>query len=195
MEELTSGIVDAMTPFLDKPYLIFGHSFGAIAGFEVIRKMRRVGLKQPFLFLAAGRRGAQVKKKKPPISSLPTEAFARELLKEYGDHIRPILESRTLREAFIPQILADFVLSENYHFCEEPPLDCPIVAYAGSLENDLGMDELMAWSAHTSQSFHSRRFPGDHFFIRESRELVIKAIGQRIAAIRFGETTRSYLRT
>src|SRR5229473_5409073 len=79
MDDLTGGVVEAITPFLDKPYVIFGHSFGAIGGFEVIRELRRRGLNQPFLFIPAGRQGPHEKEKKPPISSLPGKAFIEEL--------------------------------------------------------------------------------------------------------------------
>jgi medium-chain acyl-[acyl-carrier-protein] hydrolase len=184
MDELIASAVDAITPFLDKPFVIFGHSFGAICGFEVARELRRRGLKQPCLFIPAGRQAPQLKKKKPPIASLPREEFIEELQKEYGDHIGHVLESAELRDVFIPQIHADFALSESYRFVAERPLDCPIVALAGIDEDDLETDELDAWSAQTSRSFHSCRFPGDHFFIRESQAPVIEAISQEIVSVR-----------
>jgi medium-chain acyl-[acyl-carrier-protein] hydrolase len=193
MDGLTGGVVEAITPFLDKPYVIFGHSFGAIGGFEVIRELRRRGLNQPFLFIPAGRQGPQLKEKKPPIASLPKDAFMEELRKDYGDHIGHVLESAELREVFIPQIHADFALHETYRFCDEQPLDCPIVAFAGVEEDDLETDELNAWSAHTNRSFHSRRFPGDHFFIRKSQRLVIEAIKQEIVSVRGERVARSHL--
>lgn len=183
MDALTGGVVEAMTRFLDKPYVIFGHSLGALGGFEVIRELRRRELRQPLLFIPAGRRGPQVMKRKSPIASLPREIFIEELRKQYGDHIVHILESTRLREAFIPQIHADFALSESYRFCDEQPLDCQIIAFAGIEEDDLDADELNAWSAHTTRSFRSRRFPGDHFFVRASQALVIAAIRQEIASV------------
>lgn len=56
MNDLTHGVIEAITPFLDRPYVVFGHSFGAVSGFEAIRELRRRGLNQPFLFISAGRR-------------------------------------------------------------------------------------------------------------------------------------------
>jgi medium-chain acyl-[acyl-carrier-protein] hydrolase len=191
MGDLVHGTVEAMTPCLDKPYVIFGHSFGALSGFETIRELRRRGLRQPSLFIPAGRRGPQLKKKKPPISALPEEEFIEELRKDYGDHIGHVLQSPELRETFLPQIRADFALSEAYRFQAGQPLDCPIVAFAGVTEDDLEAHELNAWSAHTSRRFHSRRFPGDHFFIRESQALVIEAIAQEVGSVRHEWTAGS----
>jgi medium-chain acyl-[acyl-carrier-protein] hydrolase len=184
MDDLVTAVAEAMSPFLDKPYVVFGHSLGAIGGFEVIRELRRRGLQQPFLFISAGREAPQLREKKPPISGLSAEAFTEELRKDYGDNIGLILESEELREMFVPQIRADFALFESYRYRDDHPLDCSIVAYAGILEDDLKTEELNAWSAHTSRNFHSRRFPGDHFFIRESAELVIEDITREICLIR-----------
>lgn len=184
MGDLAEGVVEAMTPLLDKPYAIFGHSFGALGGFEVIRELRRRRLYQPFLFMPAGRQGPHVKENKPPIAWLPEKAFIEELWKDYGDHMGPILESDELRAAFLPQIQADFALCETYRYCDEQRLDCRIVAFAGVSEKDLETDALNAWSAHTSRSFHPRRFPGDHFFIRQSQGLVLEAIRQEIVSAR-----------
>ena len=150
-------------------------------------------MNQPFLSIPAGRRGPQVEKKEPPIAALPEEAFIEELRKDYGDRIGHVLDSAELREAFIPQIRADFALSEGYCFRAEPPLECPIVAFAGVDEYDLEAHELNAWSTHSARSFHSRRFPGDHFFIRESQGLVIEAIRQEIVTVRREQAVRSHL--
>ena len=190
MDDLIGGIVEAMTPWLGKPYVIFGHSFGAIAGFEATRELRRRGLNQPLLLVPAGRQAPHLQDEDPPIASLPEEAFIAALQKDYGEQIGPVLESAELREVFIPQIRADFSLAECYSFRAEQPLDCPIAAFAGVSEKDLATDELNAWSAHTSRNFRSRRFPGDHFFIRESQALVIDAIAQEIASVRGGRIAR-----
>ena len=188
VDDLTRGVVEAIAPLLDKPYVVFGHSFGAIAGFEAIREFRRRGLKQPFLFVPAGRRGAHVKETRPAIGALPQDEFAEEIKKRYGDHLGAIWENPELRELMIPQIHADFALSEAYRFREELPLDCPIVAFAGVDEKNLKAEALNAWSAHTSRTFQSRRFPGGHFFIRESQVLTIEAIKQAIAVARREQT-------
>jgi medium-chain acyl-[acyl-carrier-protein] hydrolase len=180
MDELINRVADAMTPHLRTPYAVFGHSFGTLGGFEVIRELRRRGLRQPFLFIAAGRQAPQLKRKKKPIASLPEQEFVDELLKDYGSHLGGIFRSSELREAFVPQIRADFALTEAYRYRDAPPLDCPIVAFGGLAEDDLSADELDAWGAQTTGRFHSCRFPGDHFFIETSERQVIEAIREQI---------------
>jgi medium-chain acyl-[acyl-carrier-protein] hydrolase len=193
MQDLTGEVVAAVTPLLDKPYVIFGHSFGALVGFEAVRELRRRGSHQPLLFVPAGRQAPHLKEKKPPIASLPEEGFMEELRRDYGNHVGPILDSIELRDTFIPQIRADFALFETYRFHTEQPLDCPIFAFAGVEEDDLETDELNAWAVHTKRSFRSRRFPGDHFFIRESQRPMIEAMRQEIFSLRDEPAVRKHL--
>ena len=180
MDDLVRQVIEAMTPYLNTPYVIFGHSFGTLGGFEVIRELQRRGARLPFLFVAAGRRAPQLKSPKGPIGSLPDQEFVAALLRDYGSHLSGVLKSREFREAFVPQIRADFLMSETYRYRDGPRIACPIAAYAGLEEDDLGAEELQAWSLHTSSGFHSRRFPGDHFFIETSEERVIEAIRDQI---------------
>lgn len=184
MPQLAGGVVDAITPFLDRPYVVFGHSFGALCGFEVIRETRRRGLPQPLLFVPAGRRAAHLQSRRPPIASLPMDEFVRELQKDYGDHMGHILRSAELREVFVPQIHADFALSEAHHCEPEPPLDCPIVGFGGIDEHELEAQELEAWRAHSRRGFRAQRFPGDHFFIRQSQRPLLEAITREITSLR-----------
>ena len=182
MDDLVTEVVEAMAPFLGKPYAIFGHSFGAVLGFEVIRELRRRGLPQPFLLIPAGRRGPQIESRKAPISSLPDATFVEALRRDHGAHINHVLDIWELKELFLPQIRADYKVSEAYCFSVEQPLVCPILAFSGASEDDLDADELNAWAAQTSGGFRSLRFPGDHFFIRQSRSQVTKAIRREIFA-------------
>src|SRR5262245_52322354 len=91
--DLTRKVVDAMTPWLDKPYVVFGHSLGAISAFEVLREVKRRKLAQPFLFIPAGRQAPHLKDSRKPIASLPDDSLVEELANDYGNGIARILES------------------------------------------------------------------------------------------------------
>lgn len=182
--KLTSEIAEAMTPHLGMPYVVFGHSFGTLVAFEVIRELRKRGLPQPFLFIPAGREAPHLEDPRKPISELPDDAFVEELIKDYGDHAAPVLQSADLREAFVPQIRADFAVSEAYCHKPSPPLDCPIIAIAGVDEDDIRKDDLEAWAVHTNRGFSSRRFPGDHFFVTTSGQLVAQAVSREVSRFR-----------
>src|SRR5215211_3445687 len=56
IEPLVQDLAQAIAPWLDKPFAIFGHSMGALVGFELARHLRRQDLPEPLsLYVAAFR--------------------------------------------------------------------------------------------------------------------------------------------
>jgi medium-chain acyl-[acyl-carrier-protein] hydrolase len=58
--------------------------------------------------------------------------------------------------------------------------DCPITALGGKEDNQASIEEIMAWSQHTYNSFKMLIFPGDHFFIKNSQKSVLDFIFQTL---------------
>ena len=56
MEPMVNALVDALQPYFDLPFVLFGHSMGAAIAFELTRELRRRGRPQPLHLFAAGRR-------------------------------------------------------------------------------------------------------------------------------------------
>lgn len=181
-DDLIETLAEVLTPYLDKPYAVFGHSLGTLISFEWIRQLERCGRRRPLLFFASGRQAPQFPSTDPPISSLPEEEFIRELLKEYEDNLGSLLEKRELREAFIPQLRADFELSESYEYRRGAKLGCPIIAYAGKNETKIGERELTGWREHTIGRFTAGRFPDAHFFIHSQEDLVLQEIRRELSS-------------
>lgn len=182
-KNLIDMLADVMSSYLDKPYVVFGHSLGTIKSFEWIREIKKRGLEQPLLYIPSGMPAPQFAGFEPPISSLPENEFVLELLKDYGETLKLVLENRELRSVFIPQLRADFKLLEDYQYQESGQFDCPIVAFAGENETNIGEKELDGWAEHTSGAFRTNRFPGDHFFIHSSESRVLQAINHELAGI------------
>ena len=182
-DKLIDVLVLSMLPYLDLPYVVFGHSLGSLKSFEWIRAIKKRKLQQPNLYIAAGRGAPQLPRREPPIAFLPEEEFVQELIKNYGEKLEPILKVKELRDLFIPQIRADYLLSETYEYKEGIKLDCPIFAFAGDEENKISEGDLHGWAAHTTNNFRARRFPGDHFFIHSAEEQVLTVINNELSAI------------
>lgn len=138
---------------------------------------------QPLLYIPSGRQAPQFPDKHPPVYCLPEAEFVQELLKEYPETLRPVLQNKELRQLYLPLLRADFELSETYQYQESMQMDCPIVAFAGDNEPNIGEEELQAWAKHTTSQFQAYRFPGDHFFIRCSEAQVLQTIKHELAVI------------
>ncbi len=56
LPDLLDTLLPLITPLLDKPFVLFGHSLGALVAFELCRALRKQGLPLPrMLFISAFR--------------------------------------------------------------------------------------------------------------------------------------------
>ena len=178
---LIEALARVLVPLLDKPFAFFGHSLGALIGFELARQIRRQhGLHPVRLFVSAGR-APQIPHRTQPIHTLPDNEFLTELRRLNGTP-RELLDHEELMEVMLPIVRADFALYETYLYSAEPPLNCPISAFGGLQDRRISASDLEAWRSQTSASFSLRMFPGDHFFLKEP--LLLQALSQELQSSR-----------
>jgi medium-chain acyl-[acyl-carrier-protein] hydrolase len=168
---LVNALADAMIPELPPAFAFWGHSMGSLISFELARELRRRGQPAPLALFLSGRGAPQVPDPDPPISSLPEPEFISELRRLNGTP-RELLDSSELKEFFLPTIRADFELVETYEYEPEAPLGCPICAYGGLQDTDVPAANLKEWQKQTSGACKVRMFPGDHFYIHTSTDLL-----------------------
>lgn len=177
MEQLVDQLCSATISYLDKPFAVYGHSLGALVGFEWIRALaKNKSIRNSSLFIPSGMPAPHTPLGEPPIADLPEDEFVEELLKDYKSTLGELLHDKEIREIFIPQLRADFKLLETYSYCEGSVLDCPIVAFVGDQEEDISEEDLCAWSELTSDSYKNITFSGDHFFIHSEEKSVLEAV-------------------
>src|SRR5262245_29487970 len=68
---LVVELAEALARSLEPPLAIFGHSMGALIGFELARQMRRRGMNGPQLLIASGRGAPQLPLRRRQIHALP----------------------------------------------------------------------------------------------------------------------------
>ena len=179
MSLLMQVLAPALFSLLDKPFAIFGHSLGALVGFELARQLRRqYGINPVRLFVSAGR-APQTLRRGSPIHNLPTKEFVAELRRLNGTPTE-VLEQEELMEIMLPLLRADFALYETYVYSGEPPLDCPISTFGGAQDREVSHGDLEAWRDETTAVFSSRMLPGDHFFLNTARPLLLQMISQEL---------------
>jgi medium-chain acyl-[acyl-carrier-protein] hydrolase len=156
---------------IDRPFVFFGHSLGAILSFEVARWLRRRRGVRPQRLLVSGRRAPHLPQCKR-LSCATNEDLVEKLRELKGTPLE-ILGDNELLEIVAPRIRADFQLADDYRYTPEPPLACPITAFGGADDEESQVERLEAWSVHTTGTFSSHLFPGDHFFLHaHERELL-----------------------
>jgi medium-chain acyl-[acyl-carrier-protein] hydrolase len=178
-EPLVAALSEALVPHLDLPYAVFGHSTGAMVGFELARTYRRSGRPLPVHLFPSGR----------PAPHLPRMLFTYDLpdegfidsVRELGGIPEEVLAHRELMGLVLPILRADMAVNELYEYREEPPLDVPITVYGGLADPRAEVEHLEAWAQHTTAAFRTHIFPGDHFYLTTGRHQVLDTLARDLA--------------
>ncbi|MCA9704325.1 MAG: thioesterase [Myxococcales bacterium] len=147
-------------------FALFGYSMGALAAFELARRLRAEGRPRPCHLLLAALE-APLAAPVTSLARLPDAEFVQRL-RELGTMPAEVLEEPELLELFLPVLRADFSAVADYEYVDQPPLRCPITVYGGHhdpLTSDAG---LRAWARMTTGAFALRMLPGDHLFLTPS---------------------------
>jgi surfactin synthase thioesterase subunit len=161
---LIAAVVTRVLPLTDRPYALFGHSFGALLAYETARALGAKG-RPPNLLVVAGR-APQVAAQGTKISGLPRAAFLKELEAIDGTPVE-VLSNANLMDRALPALRADFTLLERYDADgaeNHRPLDCPILAVGSDNDLQVPFGSVLGWRHRTRLRFECRLFTGDHFF-------------------------------
>jgi surfactin synthase thioesterase subunit len=155
----------------EMPVTIFGHSMGAILGFEVVRRLEADG-HGPVRLYASGRRAPSTHRDEA-IHRRDDAGILAEVRKMNGT-ASTLLGDDDLMRAALPALRADYRATELYSCGEEITVNCPIIVLTGDNDPKTTVDEANAWATHTTGSFDIHVFPGGHFFLTDHAEAVLK---------------------
>jgi surfactin synthase thioesterase subunit len=176
---LLDGLVADLAPDRAPPFVFFGHSMGALVGFELARRLRAAGQGGPAHLIVSGHRAPQVPYPHPPVAGLPDEVVLAKLAKLDGTP-GDVLDEPELMALFLPRLRADLAVCESYAYAGDDPLACSLTALGGTADPEVTRDELAAWRAQTTGSFSLRLFPGGHFFPQTAEALVRQAVADDV---------------
>lgn len=180
IEPLVAALLPALQPFLDRPFVLFGHSMGSLIAFELCRALRQLRRPGPLHLFVSGRFAPQLPDPDPPCYALPEPEFIQELRRLQGTP-EEVLNNPDLLELVLPLLRADFELSETYRYLPGPPLGCPISAFGGAEDHEVSAAGLDAWREQTRSTFRARTLPGDHFFLVPRQAELLAAVSEDLA--------------
>jgi medium-chain acyl-[acyl-carrier-protein] hydrolase len=179
LEHMVEALGEGIISRLDKPFAFFGHSMGAMIGFELARLLRNWNCPQPVRLFVSGQRAPHLRNDDPITYNLPDAEFIKGLSELRGTP-KEVLANRELMEIMLPILRADFAVVETYAYTDGPPLDCPIVAFGGLQDVMVTREDLRAWRYQTSGSFSMRVLPGNHFFLHSHQHLLLSMLYQEL---------------
>jgi medium-chain acyl-[acyl-carrier-protein] hydrolase len=180
-DPLIETLADALSPYMDMPFALFGHSLGALLSFGLARHLRRQGRPDPLHLFVSGRRAPHLPREDGSVATLPDKEFIEKIRHFHGTD-EEILRNAELMELFLPLLRADFSIYESFVYTAEPPFHCPISAFGGLDDNEVSVSSLIAWKEHTTNAFGLHQFPGGHFFLLDMEEQLLQIMKHEMAA-------------
>lgn len=156
------------------PYIIYGHSMGAVLGLLVAEKLEALGDFPEGLVLTGNSglrlKGQETKEKRYLMDDVE---FKKELT-ELGGVPDEVLNNQELFEFFSPILRADFQVAEEICDTENTSVKAPIQILNGSEED---FDETEDnWSDFTKNTCTHKILPGGHFFIYDHCQELVDCI-------------------
>ena len=167
--ELVDQIATALLPHLDRPYSLLGYSLGAKIGFALGHRLAALGAPPPELFIPIAHGAPDRSPLIPGAAVLPDEEF-NDHIRRYGGMPEIVFQDPELSRLLLPILRAD--LSLDGHAVSALPLDCPILAYAGSQDAAADPASMQDWRRFAAAGFSLRSFQGGHFFARTAGDFL-----------------------
>ncbi len=178
VDELADQLLPHLLPLLNRPFVIWGHSFGGIVAGEVIRRLQEIHL-EPIHFVVSGTLPFHLIHRLQKRETL-LKAMIADNSPEYLVSLSRYVDDPEFIKAIMPLMRRDYPLLKNYRHERSIALDCPITAFAARQDDMVYVDEIAEWSRHTRGGFYLIQVDGDHWFLNRNRDLIVSTL-QEIA--------------
>ncbi|MGW6270101.1 thioesterase II family protein [Streptomyces sp. NPDC055060] len=169
LPQLAQHIALALQWMADKPYMLFGHSMGAVLAYETVRQLGQLGLPAPTRLIASGSPApATAGTPSAPPDPEPDVQWLHE-----GD----AAPDPELRRTATHILKGDLALLAAY--AQEPqsqPLNLPLLVLTNEDDPDVNDDTVTDWSRCTSCAVEHTALPGNHFACYEQATHILAAL-------------------
>ncbi|KAH8660863.1 fatty acid synthase S-acetyltransferase [Tricladium varicosporioides] len=168
--ELVANTVAAILPLTDKPCLFWGHGFGGIVAFEVIRALQCANKPLPRHLVVTGAIAPHlihIWQQRDVLLRFMAEDWSPEYLMAISRQV----DNPDFVRSIMPGIRVDMPLLLSYNYELEPRVDVPITAFAARQDEFVYPDEVGAW-CKLATDFRLVEVDGDHWFLNRNHELL-----------------------
>ncbi|MGP3971681.1 thioesterase domain-containing protein [Streptomyces sp. 6N223] len=170
LSSLVAAVEEHLAPALEEPYLLYGHSMGALIAYHLTRLRAAADRRLPERLLV----GAY------PAPHLPhplcgarhlTDSQLTALLLDVAALPASLRVDRRWLDDRLALVRADIALCDSAGAAARAvPLACPVEVFTGTDDPLVAVPDAAAWLSHTDRDCTLHTMPGGHFFTRESRK-------------------------
>ncbi|MWA08878.1 thioesterase II family protein [Streptomyces sp. BA2] len=171
---LAARVASVLEPLTDLPLVLFGHSMGAVIGFETAGLLERGGVNAPIGFIASGRHSPATPRHET-VHLKDDDGLIAEITALSGTDPQ-ILADPDMRGMILPALRADYTAVETYRRDPGLVLRCPVTVFTGTSDPRVTDAEARAWEQLTTGGFRIERFPGGHFYLDGAERAVATAL-------------------
>ncbi|MFE6226459.1 MULTISPECIES: thioesterase II family protein [unclassified Streptomyces] len=187
MDALVDALFDGVRGELDVPYALFGHSFGAILGYELTRRIEREaaragGPRTPGALLVSGSRAPHVPLGRGSVAS-GDDAGLIDWLSGTGGLPPELLEFPEFLRDLLRAVRGDMAFAEAYLAAGPEPVGCPLSAFAGAGDTVSTVAQVEPWERYTTGRHGLRVLPGGHYFPQSHPAETVAAVVAELAAV------------
>ncbi|MDR6711187.1 surfactin synthase thioesterase subunit [Pseudomonas hunanensis] len=181
MQALARQLASEQRLAASAPYVLLGHSLGALLAFELAHELQALGCPPPLALIACGT-AAPTRREDYDGSNWREPKSDAELIDELRNlqgTPEEVLANDELMSLTLPILRADFLLCGRYAYRQRAPLACPLHVLGGE-DDRASEDQLLAWGKQTLGEFSLKMFPGGHFFIHEHEDRVLGVLTEAL---------------
>ncbi|MCL9781786.1 alpha/beta fold hydrolase [Vibrio sp. S4M6] len=203
VNEMVESLANALESELHQPFVLFGHSSGALVAYALALHLQKTGRPMPQQLIVSAFT-APTCEPNPVIESAKKEykSVGIDKLPSLSDVINPhnkelvskiirVYHKKTQAMGLVdlaPDLIAGQLhaivsimqVVDSFDPSSIVPLSIPIIAFHGEEDSQVTLEEMQAWEPLSNEGFLLRVFPGDHLFIdpSQSEKLVIEEIAE-----------------
>ncbi|SNQ49581.1 Thioesterase domain protein (fragment) [Frankia canadensis] len=182
MRALVADLDRELDSQLRAPHVLYGHSMGALVAHALVRRRLTRAAPAPACLVVGAARAPHLPVVLAEATALSDVELGRELVR-FGGMSAMMLRYPDWLAAAVALVRADLRVCLSDRPRDLVRLPCPIHAFAGAGDPLVGLDEILAWRAHTAAEFTVRELPGGHFFTRDGHEELMVGLRDLLAPL------------
>jgi surfactin synthase thioesterase subunit len=167
----------------NRAFYLFGHSLGALVGFEVCRKLAATGSAVPHHYVASGCSAPSLlpSERVKNIAKLTGKEFA-EAIGFFGGLSAEVIADEEMRDLLLPGVIADFHMAVGYRYQPGPRLEVPVTVVVGRDDPHVREAQVEPWGQEFTESVDQRWVDGGHFYFETRPAAIIEILAGIVQA-------------